>query len=152
MTVATMMKRINTLRKDVIRYEKEIARYEKDIKEYKTKSVPNCEYCIEDCRKWIDYYVKHIKRTEEKIAEMSKEAAALATEEEEKAMIKAMADDMMKRGVAHEGYTTKGLRYYLDWNRGWTERSAHCFTMRINGQVVFTSGDISTVAAYILKN
>lgn len=153
MTAATMLKRISTLRKDIAKYNKEIANKEKDIKEYKTQNCPNWEYCIEDCKRWIAYYNKMICKTEAKIGEMSKEAAAIATEEEEKEMVQAMADDMMKRGVAHEGYTTKGLRYWLDWNNGWTERSAHCFTMRIEGHgLVFTSGDIKTVAAYILHN
>ena len=157
MTVATMMKRINTMRKDCARYEKEIARYRKELKEteeeYKRDPRINIERVREDTRKWISYYYNLIQKTEAKIAEASKEAAKLATEEEQKAMIKAMADDMAARGFAKDGYTTKGLRYRIDGNCGWTDRSAHCFTMYIEGRgMVFTSGTLETVAAYILQN
>jgi hypothetical protein len=149
MTAATILKRINAQRKEIRRYEKEIAYYKK---EYLGENEP--ENVKEDGRKWIAYYTKHIKRVEEKIAEMSKEAAKLATEEEQKAMIKAMAEDMAKRGFADEGYTTNGLKYLIIHNQyGFTERTDHCFSMRIEGKgVVFASGTLETVAQYILKN
>lgn len=149
MTAATMLKKINSHRKEIIRTEKEIARYQK---EYLGKDEP--EHIKEEGRKWIAYYRKHIEKHEAMIAEISKEAAKLATEEEQKAMIKAMAEDMTKRGFADRGYTTKGLRYTIIHNQyGFTDRTAHCFSMRIEGKgMVFTSGTLETVAEYILKN
>lgn len=149
MTAATMLKKINSHRKEIIRTEKEIARYQKD---YLGENEP--EHIKAEGRRWIDYYRRHIEKHEAMIAEISKEAARLATEEEQKAMIKAMAEDMAKRGFADEGYTTKGLKYLIIHNQyGFTERTDHCFSMRIEGRgVVFSSGTLETVAQYILMN
>lgn len=148
MTAATMLKKINSHRKEIIRTEKEIARYKKD---YLGENEP--EHMKEEGRRWIAYYRKHIEKHEAMIAELSKEAAKLATEEEQKAMIKAMAEDMARRGFSKSGYTTKGLHYGIYWNNGVTERSRYCYTMYIEGKgMVFTSGTLETVAEYILKN
>lgn len=148
MTAATILKRINTQRKEIIRYEKEIKRYQKDLNDPESG-----ENWKNTCKKHIEYYNGHIKRVEEKIAEMSKEAARLANEDELKAMVKAMAQDMAERGFADKGFTTKGLRYIIEGNNGFTDRSLHCWTMYIEGQgAVFTSGTLETVARYILQN
>ena len=149
MTAATMLKKINSHRKEIVRAEKEITRYQK---EYLGDDEP--EYIKAEGRRWIEYYRKHIEKHEATIAEISKEAAKLADEEEQKAMIKAMAEDMAKRGFADTGYTTNGLRYRIDHNKyGFTDRTAHCFTMWVEGKgMVFTSGTLETVAQYILKN
>lgn len=149
MTAATMLKKINSHRKEIIRTEKEIARYQK---EYLGKDEP--EHIKAEGRRWIEYYRKHIEKHEAMIAEISKEAAKLATEEEQKSMIKAMADDMAKRGFADRGYTTNGLQYSIYHNQyGYTDRTAHCFSMKIEGKgMVFTSGTLETVAQYILMN
>ena len=149
MTVETILKRINTQRKEIARYEKEIAYYRK---EYCGKDSP--EHMRAEGWKWIEYYRKHINRVEEKIAGMSKEAAKIATEEEQKQMIRDMAEDMEKNGVKHEGYTTKGLHYSIYHNQyGFTDRTKHCWQMSIEGMgTVFTSGTLETVCEYILKN
>lgn len=148
MTAATLIKRIATIRKEIARHDKEIARYEK---EYCYKGAP--EHMREEGDRWIRYYAGLNEKAESKIAEMSKKAAELATEEERKDMIKAMAEDMEKRGFKLDGYTTKGLHYSIFWNHGITERSKHCYSMIIEGRgTVFTSGTLETVAEYILNN
>lgn len=149
MKATTIMKRINTQRKEIIRYEKEIARYKKT---YLADDCP--EHMKEEGRRWIEYYRKHIKKVEDKIAEMSKQAAEIADEEERREMIRAMADDMEKNGLKLNGYTTKGLRYGIDRNKyGFTDRTTHCWSMWIEGMgTVFTSGTLDTVAKYILFN
>lgn len=148
MTAATMLKRINSKRKEALKLQKEIARYKKD---YCAKDMP--EHMIEEGEKWIAYYTRRIREIEAKIAEMSKEATNLASEDERKAMIKAMAEDMENRGFSKDGYTTNGLHYSIFWNRGITERSRHCYSMVIEGRgTVFTSGTLETVAEYILNN
>lgn len=147
MTAATLMKRINTVRKEITRYEKEIKHYADWMEEIKTAD--HRAYC----NKWIEYYMNQIKKHEVKIAELSKQAAVLASEEEHKAMIKALADHMRENGFRDIGYTTNGKCYSIDHNKyGFTDRTDHCFTMRIDGETVFTSGTIETVAAYILNN
>ena len=149
MTAATILKKINSRRKEIARTEKEIARYQKEYLGENEREDIKAEG-----RRWIAYYRKHIEENEAAIAEMSKEAAKLATEEEQKDMIKAMAEDMAKRGFADSGYTTNGLKYLIIHNQyGFTDRTEHCFSMRIEGKgMVFTSGTLETVAQYILRN
>ena len=148
MTAATMIKRIGTERKEIARYEKEIRKYQKEIADEQL-----AEVWKNDCRKWIAYYEKLIAKHEIKIAEMSKQAAQLATAEEKKEMVKAMAADMMKNGVKTIGITTSGLNYRIYGNHGITERSRYCYSMDVEGRgTVFTSGTIETVAEYILNN
>lgn len=149
MKVETILKRINTQRKEIARYEKEIARYEK---EYCGKGCP--DHMKAEGKRWIEYYEKHIKRVEEKISEMSKEAAKIATEEEQNQMIRDMAENMEKNGIKLNGHTTNGLSYSIYHNQyGFTDRTRHCWSMCIEGKgMVFTSGTLETVAEYILKN
>lgn len=149
MKATTIIKRINTQRKEIIRYEKEIARYKKT---YLADDCP--EHMKEEGRRWIEYYRKNIKKVEDKIAGMSKQAAEIADEEERREMIRAMADDMEKNGIKLDGFTTKGLRYTIHHNQyGFTDRTRHCWQMAIEGMgTVFTSGTLETVAEYILNN
>lgn len=148
MTAATILKRINSQRKEITRYQKEIARYQK---EWCGKDMP--EHMVKEGKRWIEYYQNHILRVEKKIAEMSKQAAELATEEEKKQMIRDMAEELAKRGIKWSGYTTKGLHYSIEGNHGVTERSRYCWTMYMEGHgTVFTSGTLETVAEYILNN
>lgn len=147
MKAETMLKRINTVRKDIHRYEKEIHYYNE-----KYCKSDNAGIREEGCR-WIKHYEKLIRKAEEKIAEMSKQAAELATAEEKQMMIKAMAEEMAKHGFKKHGVTTNGLWYGIYWNNGITDRSAHCYSMNIEGMgTVFTSGTLETVAQYILNN
>ena len=149
MTAATLIKRIGTARKEIARMEKEIARYEK---EWCAADMP--AHMAEEGKHWIAYYRKLIEKQESKIAEMSKEAARLATADEEKALIKAKAEEMAKNGFKLDGYTTRGLHYSIYHNMyGETQRTAHCYSMAIEGKgTVFTSGTLETVAEYIIKN
>lgn len=48
------------------------------------------------------------------------------------------------------GTTKSGKRFALNGNSGCTERSRHCYTLYINKELVFTSGDFTTAYA-ILK-
>ena len=148
MTAETLLKRINSQRKEALRHQKEINYYQK---EFCAQDMP--EHMKEEGRKWISYHDRRIREIEVKIAEMSKEAARLASEEEHNDMIKAMAEDMAKRGISKVGYTTNGLHYNIYWNNGFTDRSRHCYTMNIEGRgTVFTSGTLETVAEYIINN
>lgn len=148
MKAATLIKRIESKRKDIAKYQKQSRYYEKEY-----CSEGNKAWAVEEGRRWIAYYAKLIDNTQEAIVKLSREAAKLATEEEHKEMIKAMADDMAKNGFSWYGHTTNGLHYTIEGNCGLTERSRHCYSMIIEGkQTVFTSGTLETVAEYILKN
>lgn len=39
------------------------------------------------------------------------------------------------------GETPKGKRFNITGNNGWTRRSLHCFTLMIDGNCIFTSGE-----------
>lgn len=66
--------------------------------------------------------------------------------------------DCLKDGIiideatAHfvAGTAKNGKRFALYINNGFTERSLHCYTLRIDGETIFTSGDFVT-AYRILK-
>lgn len=158
MTAATMIKRINSTRKEIARYEKEIEYHKKSLAkaeaEFKAGEQINIEYIRVDTQKWIAYYRRLIAEHEDKVAELSKKASAIATEEEKQQMTEAMIKDVLDKGIKFEGHTTTGKRYWIEPNwYGITERHLHCVTMWIEGQgLVFTSGTIQTVARYILHN
>ena len=48
------------------------------------------------------------------------------------------------------GTTANGKRFHLDGNCGWTVRSRHCYTLTINGNTVFTSGEFVTAYRYLM--
>lgn len=157
MKVETMLKRIGTVEKEIAKLHREISRKRKDIEEVRKEAETNPNINFEGFKEYweknIEWDYKYIARYEEKIAAMRKEAAKLATKEEQDMMIKAMAEKMAKDGFKTQGITTNGLRYIIYGNQGWTERSMHCFSMDIEGKgTVFTSGTLETVAQYILLN
>ena len=49
------------------------------------------------------------------------------------------------------GTTANGKRFHLDGNCGWTVRSRHCYTLTINGNTVFTSGEFVTAYRYLMQ-
>lgn len=67
--------------------------------------------------------------------------------------------ECMKDGIKIEeatanyfsGWTKGGKRFRMEGNNGWTERSFHCYTLRIAGETIFTSGEFLTGYRY-LKN
>lgn len=48
------------------------------------------------------------------------------------------------------GKAANGKRFHLDGNCGWTTRSRHCYTLTINGNTVFTSGEFVTAYRYLM--
>ena len=49
------------------------------------------------------------------------------------------------------GTTPNGKRFLMEINNGYTLRSFHCYTLKIDRETIFTSGDFST-CYYQLKN
>ena len=158
MKVETMMKRIGTVEKDIAKLEREIARQYKEIEKTRKEAETDSRINFEFYKEWEEQNIaqnrKYIAHYEEKIAAMRKEAAKLATKEEQDRMVKAMAEKMAKDGFKDKGITTNGRVYIIYKNSyGWTERSLHCYSMHIEGMgTVFTSGTLETVAQYILLN
>lgn len=48
------------------------------------------------------------------------------------------------------GTAANGKRFFLDGNSGWTNRSRKCYTLTINGNTVFTSGEFLTAYRYLM--
>ena len=71
---------------------------------------------------------------------------------EYEAWLKEFKSECLKDGIAIEeadhnwiiGKTASGKKFVMYRNSGFTERSWHCYTLRINGETVFTSGDFTT--------
>lgn len=157
MKAETMIKRINTMRKDVIRWRNAIQSENKKLaeaeNEFRNGYQINIELCRDENAKWCKYYTGLIEKKEKEISEASKKAAEIATKEERLEMVKGMIEQMTKAGIQINGYTTNGLRYGIEHNHGITDRSRYCYTMWVEGSgTVFTSGMIETVAEYILNN
>ena len=49
------------------------------------------------------------------------------------------------------GNTVSGKQFVLYLNDGWTKRSLHSYTLRVNGTVLFTSGLFSTCYRYLIN-
>lgn len=75
------------------------------------------------------------------------------------AWLKKFKEECLKDGVIIEsannsfinGFTKSGKRFVMYSNNGMTERSWHCYTLRIDGETIFTSGEFFTGYAIIKK-
>jgi len=84
-------------------------------------------------------------------AHMSEEEKAKRQAEYE-AWVKWFKAECLKDGVVIDqingwyinGTAKSGKPFILYGNSGYTERSRHCYTLRINKEVIFTSGEFST--------
>ena len=54
---------------------------------------------------------------------------------------KEWAKDGINLEGRYYGTTPKGKRFVIDRNHGWTQRSLHCYTLYMDGQTWFTSGE-----------
>lgn len=55
-------------------------------------------------------------------------------------------------GSFFTGWTKNGKRFFIDGNCGYTSRSRHCYTLKINGETIFTSGEFFTAYRYLMKH
>jgi len=49
------------------------------------------------------------------------------------------------------GKTASGKNFFIDINNGWTIRSRHCYSLRVAGETIFTSGEFLTAYRYLMK-
>lgn len=78
---------------------------------------------------------------------------------EYEAWLKQFKAECLKDGIIIEhvdntcinGKTARGSRFAMYDNNGFTDRSLHCYTLYINGECIFTSGDFSTAYSRIRK-
>ena len=50
------------------------------------------------------------------------------------------------------GTTADGYRFCVDGNCGWTNRSRKCYSLTINGNLIFSSGEFITAYRYLMKH
>ena len=90
--------------------------------------------------------------------EQQKENAAKREEEYQKWLAEFKAD-CLKDGIIIDeashiwinGTAANGKRFYMEINNGYTVRSNYCYTLKIEGRTVFTSGEFLTAYRYLMQ-
>lgn len=114
----------------------------KDIKDSITRAEKRLEKAEAEVQK---YYTELDKITDMK----AKEEFAKRTFEEEQ---KEWAKDGITLEGRYYGLTPNGEKFVIYGNNGFADRSLHCFTLRIDGRTIFTSGEFWRAYAIIKKH
>ena len=117
-------------------------------------------YDIKDIQRRIENTEARAEKAQEKVAEYHKQVEALADlkqkEELRKLEFEAEQKEWAKDGITLEdrytGITPNGKRFGIWGNSGVTTRSWHCFTLYIDGEVIFTSGEFWRAYSIIKKS
>lgn len=111
-----------------------------------TDKITKIEIRLEKANEQVDAYHKEI----ETITDLQKkeELMKLEWEQEQAEWLK----DGIKLERRYAGETPNGKRFAIYGNCGFTERSRHCFTLRIGGETIFTSGEFWRCYGTIKKN
>lgn len=116
---------------------------------------------IEDIKGTIERAEKRLEKAENEVikyrAELDKIADLKAKEEFAKKEFEEEQREWAKDGITLEdrycGLTPTGKRFVIYGNTyGFTNRSLHCFTLRIDGKTIFTSGEFWRAYAVIKRN
>lgn len=115
---------------------------------------------VKEVERQIANAEKRFDKAEEKVEAYHRELAAVedlkAKEElmkkEFEAEQKEWAKDGITLGRRYHGITPNGKRFSIEGNNGWTNRSRHCFTLYLDGQVVFTSGEFWRAYGVVKNN
>jgi chromosome segregation ATPase len=99
------------------------------------KSIARAEKRLENAEIKLDEYHKEVQ----KITDL-KEREKLMQAEFEKEQ-KQWAKDGITLEARYYGTTPNGKRFYIERNNSETFRSMHCFTLTIDGETIFTSGE-----------
>jgi len=118
---------------------------EYDVSDIK-RSIEKAEARLEKAETDLEAYHKEI----EELADLMKkeELWRLEFEAEQKEWLK----DGIKLEKRYYGFTPSGKRFYISGNCGMTLRSRHCFTLTINGETIFTSGEFWRAYSVIKKS
>ena len=130
---------------------------------------------MKDYQERLEHAFKRLERAErefENVAERIAEDEAIANkennwleliskrEEEYQKWLAQFKAECLEDGIVIEeassnwitGTTPNGKRFSMYINNGWTERSFHSYTLRINGATYFTSGLFATGYRYLKAN
>ena len=104
---------------------------------------------IERVKESIEYAEKRLEKAETSLYEYHKELEEITDLKEKERLAKLAFEqeqkEWLKDGITLEGryygVTPNGKRFGIVGNNGFTIRSRHCFTLYINGETIFTSGE-----------
>lgn len=118
------------------------------------------EDAVKEIKEKIEYAERRFEKTEEEVERHREEVAKMENlkkkEELQKLEFEAEVKEWAKDGITLErryaGYTPNGKRFVIDRNHGFTTRSWHCFSLWIDGETIFTSGEFWRAYAVIKNN
>ena len=104
---------------------------------------------VDEIKRSINNAEKRFEQAEEKVTEYRVQVANMKDlqqkEELRKLEFEAEQKEWMKDGIElkgrYWGITPQGKKFNIYGNNGFTIRSLHCFTLYINGETIFTSGE-----------
>ena len=104
---------------------------------------------IERVKESIAYSEKRLEKAETSLYEYHKELEEITDLKEKERLAKLAFEqeqkEWLKDGITLEGryygVTPNGKRFGIVGNNGFTIRSRHCFTLYIDGETIFTSGE-----------
>lgn len=115
---------------------------------------------LKDVRDTIARYEKRLADAQNEVDKYHAEVAKIEDIKAKEELMKKEFEDEQKEwakdGITLEhryyGTTPNGKRFVIYGNNGWTERSWHCVTLKVDGCVIFTSGEFWRAYAYIQKH
>ena len=104
---------------------------------------------VEEIREQIERAEKRFEKVTEQVNKYYEEVEAINDLKEKEALRKLEFEQEQKEwkkdGITlldrYSGLTPSGKRFSIYGNSGWTERSRHCFTLYVDGNMIFTSGE-----------
>lgn len=111
--------------------------------EYK---IEKAEERLDKAEEELDAYHKELEQIED--LKRKEELFKLAFEEEQKEWAK----DGITLTSRYMGYTPSGKSFWITGNNGFTKRSLHCFTLIIDGNTIFTSGEFWRAYGVVLNS
>ena len=146
--------------KEVKELEKLIARLERSKRTYEKKLETAKKYGVEnwdnnDRHKWLETVETSengfiVNKSDIKINSAWFDMVCAEDAEFEKEQ-KQWAKDGITLEARYYGTTPNGKRFYIERNNGVTFRSMHCFTLTIDGETIFTSGEFWRAYAEIKR-
>ena len=122
----------------------DVVRAKRDLEEV-NEAIKNAEKRLEASQKAVDEYLEELNRISD--IKQKEELLKLEFEQERKEWAK---DGITLKG-RYYGITPNGCNFIAERNNGFTERSLHCYSLWIDGNTIFTSGEFWRVYATIKK-
>lgn len=104
---------------------------------------------ISDIQRSIEHAERRFEKDEQAVEEYRREIEAITDLKEKEKLFKLEFEkeqaEWLKDGIKLEGryygITPSGKKFWISRNNGFTERSFHCWTLYLDGETIFTSGE-----------